>query len=346
MLLAQQQRLSLQRSCRRIEHSNFLPLPNSVSTALSATIHARRKGLLDFLGPILEDLGHQAAPVWHEGGKLTHLLGRVVQPWADLSFCERLYAVTPGATPHSAVMISDEAVKSQEVQYELLRPYINRRGVPRLQLSEVYISSSLHRSCITAIQPVVEGENILGYLVGDFDLRRLPQEEHVLFPQATWRQIKGDPAIRKQLFDQRFVPRAIDEYIDDVINILDELVVERGVFRVSLRFSSSRATLWVTEDPYDEHTHVLNEILDPSICLVYPRRAYPEKAKVMTDMVRPVLERFKELRRADDVVYLRSGSLNIISGLVEVNFSCDGSHLMPAEMFLEKDEAFWFGVSS
>jgi hypothetical protein len=32
--------------------------------------------------------------------------------------------------------------------------------------------------------------------------------------------------------------------------------------------------------------------------------------------------------------------------MVEVNFSCDGTHLMPAEMFLEKDEAFWFGETS
>ncbi len=63
-------------------------------------------------------------------------------------------------------------------------------------------------------------------------------------------------------------------------------------------------------------------------------------------MVRPILERFRELRNADDVIYLRTGALNIISGLVEINFSCDGTYLMPAEMFLEKDERFWFGVSA
>ncbi len=317
-----------------------------MQTSLSDTIQARRKGLIDFLSPILGELSRQSLPLWEEAGKLSHLLGRVVQPWGELSFCERIYAITAKAEPHGEVMIGDAQIKSQEVQYELLRPYIGKRDAKRMQLTEVYISPSLHRSCITALQPVVREGATLGYLIGDFDLRRLPQEEHVLFPQATWRQIKGDPAIRKQLFDQRFIPRAMDEYIDDVINIMDELVVERGIFRTSLRFSSSRATLWVVEDPYDEHTHVLNEILDPSICLVYPRRPYPENAKVMTDMVRPVLERFKELRQADDVVYLRTGTLNVISGLVEVNFSCDGTHMMPAEMFLEKDEAFWFGVSS
>lgn len=314
-------------------------------TSLSDTIHARRKLLTEFLAPIMGGVAEEVAPLWESREKLNHLLGKTLQPWASLSFSERLYTVAAGAKPHSQVMTSEEAIKSQEVRYEMLLPYINKRGPAQLQLTEVYISPSLHRSCITAIQPVIRDEMVIGCLVGDFDLRRLPQEETVLFPQATWRQIKGDPAIRKQLFHQRFTPRAIDEYIDDVINILDELVLERGIFRISLRFSSSRATLWVMEDPYDEHTHVLNEILDPSICLAYPRRPYPENAKVMTDMVRPILDRFKELRRADDVVYLRTGTLNIISGLVEVNFSCDGTHMMPAEMFLEKDESFWFGVS-
>ncbi len=308
------------------------------------TIHARRKLLVDFLSPILDGVAQQLVPVWNQQEKLSHLIGRQLQPWAELSFCERLYAVHPNAEPHSDVLTNEEVIKRQEAPYETLVPYIskaNRNG--KLQLTEVYISSILHRSCITAIQPIENEGEVIGYLVGDFDLRRLPEVETALFPECTWRQIKGDPAIRKQLFKQRFQPRAMDEYIDDVINILDELVVERGIFRVSLRFSSSRATLWVVEDPYDEHTHVLNEILDPSICLLYPKRSYPEKAKVMTDMVRPILERFRELRRADEVVYLRTGTLNIMSGLVEVHFSCDGTHLMPAEMFLEKDEAFWFG---
>ncbi|MBT7307821.1 MAG: hypothetical protein HN842_06360 [Gammaproteobacteria bacterium] len=312
---------------------------------LSETILARRNVLVEFLSPLLQQLAEEALPLWSDQEELSKLFQRILQPWAELSFAERLYAVFPSGMLHSAIVSGEEGSNNQRVHHDFLRGYLTKTGINKLQLTEVYISPALHRSCITAIQPIYDGNNIPGLIVGDFDLRRLPQEEKAIFPQATWRQIKGDPAIRGQLFHQRFTPRAIDEYIDDVINILDELVVERGVFRVSLRFSSSRATIWVMEDPYDEHTHVLHEILDPSICLVYPKRSYPDQAKVMTDMVRPILERFSELRRADDVVYLRTGTLNIISGLVEVNFSCDGTHLMPAEMFLEKGEEFWFGNS-
>ncbi len=317
--------------------------------SFSQLIHVRRALLLEFLSPIFTRIAAEALPLWQDRERLGYLLGRQIQPWAELSFGERLFALTPQLEHWSECALQGaERVESETAHFDNLRSYIGR-GIPRmtgrLRLTEVYLSPRLHRSCITAIQPLVKDGETLGYLIGDFDLRRLPQEEHVPFPQSTWRQIKGDPAIRKQLFSQRFVPRAMDEYIDDVITILDELIVERGIFRVSLRFPSSRATLWVEEDPYDEHTHVLGEILDPSICLLYPKRPYPERAKVMTDMVRPILERFKELRRADEVVYLRTGTLNIISGLVELNFSCDGSHLMPAEMFLEYDESFWFGTT-
>jgi hypothetical protein len=29
--------------------------------------------------------------------------------------------------------------------------------------------------------------------------------------------------------------------------------------------------------------------------------------------------------------------------MVGLTFSCDGSHYMPVDEFIEKDEAFWFG---
>jgi hypothetical protein len=49
------------------------------------------------------------------------------------------------------------------------------------------------------------------------------------------------------------------------------------------------------------------------------------------------------LRLGDPTVYLRAASVNLINGLVCLNFSCDGTHYMPAQEFLVKDPAFWFG---
>jgi hypothetical protein len=48
---------------------------------------------------------------------------------------------------------------------------------------------------------------------------------------------------------------------------------------------------------------------------------------------------------ADETIYLRSASINIFNGLISVTFSCDGSHYMRYDEFVEKDMGFWFGGS-
>ncbi|MDP1646406.1 MAG: hypothetical protein Q8L71_13095 [Thiobacillus sp.] len=60
------------------------------------------------------------------------------------------------------------------------------------------------------------------------------------------------------------------------------------------------------------------------------------------DRIRAGLKRLKELRQVDENIYLRAGSLNVVNELVGLNFSCDGSHYLPAEEFLSRDAHFWF----
>jgi len=43
----------------------------------------------------------------------------------------------------------------------------------------------------------------------------------------------------------------------------------------------------------------------------------------------------------DEMFYLRSGTLNIFNGVVGLTFSCDGSHYLPWEEFLNKGHDFW-----
>jgi hypothetical protein len=125
---------------------------------------------------------------------------------------------------------------------------------------------------------------------------------------------------------------------------MDELLGERGVFHAKLHFSGSRATLWLTDDPYRYRVHVLREITDPAMCLAYPRRPYSEMAVVTRERIKAIFERFALLRTTDDTFYLRSGSLNLINGMVGLTFSCDGSHYLPVDEFLAKDKSFWFGA--
>jgi hypothetical protein len=59
--------------------------------------------------------------------------------------------------------------------------------------------------------------------------------------------------------------------------------------------------------------------------------------------LREVLQEFKALRFADETIYLRSASINIMNGMLGLTFSCDGSHYMPVEEFIEKNLGFWVG---
>ena len=221
------------------------------------------------------------------------------------------------------------------------RPYLLAASAARMLLSPVYVSRFTEQPCITAVHCIQEGPHTLAYLAADFMNSELSLQGEAAVQPRTWLQIKGDPAIRQGLFSQCRVESAMDRCIDDVIAIVDELMCDRGIFHAKLHFSSSRATLWLTSDPMRYRVHVLDEILSPEVCLAYPNSPYPAEACIDPDRIRTVLKRLVELRQADENMYLRAGSLNLINGLVGLNFSCDGSHYLPTEEFLSHDARFW-----
>ncbi len=312
---------------------------------LHETIEAQRALLTARLESPMTMLAHRCAASWRERIRLDEILANAL---ADMPVCQLLYAIDTNGQQVSSNVGRQGIDRGKHGQNLAQRPYL-ASAVPYqgFLLSEVYLGANDRRSCITAVQAVAQGSSMLGFVAADFYLRDLPQlERRAVSGQNRWRQIRGDPAIRETLFQQQRARSAMDERIDDIIAIMSELIAERGVFHAKLHFSSSRATLWLTDDPYRYRVHVLEEIINPSICLAYPGRRYPEQALVTSGLVRQVFERFRLLREADQNIYLRSGSLNVINGMVGLTFSCDGSHYMPAEEFLDKDEGFWFGPLS
>ena len=118
-------------------------------------------------------------------------------------------------------------------------------------------------------------------------------------------------------------------------------MTQRGVYHVMLHFSSSRAVVWVMDDPYRYRLLDIQALIDPDICLAYPLRPYPLDALVKAEQIQPVLRGLRELRFMDEMLYLRTGTLNIFNGVVGLTFSCDGSHYVPVDEFLDKGQDFW-----
>jgi hypothetical protein len=190
----------------------------------------------------------------------------------------------------------------------------------------------------------VSDAGTLGNLGADFDLRSLPVTSALYQEPSNWPQVKGDPAIRGTLFQQRRTESLMDRNIHNALSILEELLMERGIFQCQIHFSSSQATIRTIDDPLRYRILDQEVLQDTDICLLYPSRPYPADAAIPRDKITRILGSMQSLRIVDTTIYLRTASINIFNGMVSQTFSCDGSHYMRFDEFLAKGPAFWSGV--
>ncbi len=311
---------------------------------LQQAIQRQRRILEGWLASSLSILAEGCREVWPDRSKLE---ARLVQGMEELPYCKYLYALDAQARQLTANVTRTGLLATQFGRDRSERPYLADAlaGIP-FSLSESYISRNAQRPSLTAVRRIErESGELLGFLGADFDLRELPATQALYQQPEQWLQMKGDPAIRAGLFHQERANSPLDERIDEVLALVHELVTVHGVFHAKLHFSSSRATLWVTDDPFRYRLHGIADLSDPNLCLAYPRQPYPTDASLPADKVRAVLNCFRDLRFMDETLYLRSGSLNIFNGMVGLTFSCDGSHYMPWDEFLDKSLGFWVGSS-
>ncbi len=308
------------------------------------TVYRQREELALMLHQPLARLAQQCLGAWGDREALNRLL---LEGFASIPHCTYVYVLDTDGRQISDNVAASGIVSGHFGRDRSQRPYM-REAVPAwgFLLSDAYISLLAHRPSLTALHIIRTEEQPLGYLGADFDLRNLPvTAAHYQEPEH-WRQIKGDPSIRSTVFLQSRVESPLDRNMEQAQSILEELFTERGLFQAVIHFSSSRVTAWFLEDPYRYRILDQELLADPDICLAYPTCAYPGDALIPKDSIVPILESMRQLRLADDVIYLRSASINIFNGMISLTFSCDGSHYMRYNEFLEKNMAFWLGSAA
>lgn len=307
-----------------------------------SAIKTRKSRLLEYLEEPLDWMSEHAAEVWGDSDQLDQVFLQCLNKDQHLLSCNHVYAFDKDGIQVSSVISKDGAKKFGKGLDLTTRPYFESLEQEGVALSRSYTNSTTGDSCITATHAVKHNDELLGYIAADFVLLDLPVEQSATKDRRMWLQVKGDPSIRGTLFMQSRTHSSMDDAIDDVITIVEELIIKRGVFHAKLHFSSSRCTLWLYDDPYHYRVHILDELLN-DVLLAYPARPYPKDAVVSPEQIKLVFQQFKLLRDVDETIYLRAGSLNIINGMVGLNFSCDGSHYIPSEEFLAKGQDFWIG---
>jgi len=308
---------------------------------------AQQRALLnETLRPQTVKLAIRCRPLLGDRDALERVLEEAMR---TLPYCKYLYVLDAEGRQITSNITRNDIQPDQYGRDRSGRPYM--QGVDDSEndfsLSNAYISRNKRRPTLTVVQQIRsrDGE-IAGYLGIDYDLRELPHVERLHEAEQRWTQAKGDPSIRSNVFSQSRVESLLDSRVDEIIALLVELMSCHGVFHGKLHFSSSRATIWTMDNPYSYRILDFESLIDPDICLAYPRREYPEMAVVPVDRIAPIFSILRELRFSDETIYLRAGSLNLCNGMVSLNFSCDGSHYIPYDEFLGKNLEFWFGQDS
>ena len=309
---------------------------------IQQAILAKKAALASAVSEPMAILGERCVEVWPDADALDRILHDAI---GTIPHCHLLYAWDINGIEVSSMIQASGADPTWRGRDLSQRPYLkNHLPFKGVMLSSAYMSQYVPKQCITALQAVSKDNTLLGFIAADFALADLIQDERLTAPEMQWQQFRGDPAVRGTVFMQERAPSLLDQRIDQVLDLIHNLMSHHGIFHSKIHFSSGRCSLWLFDDPYNYRLHSVDEIVDPDICLAYPVCPYPANAKVSPEQIRHVLDEFKALRFADETIYLRSSSLNIINGLVGLTFSCDGSHYMPAEEFLQKDLSFWLGA--
>lgn len=187
--------------------------------------------------------------------------------------------------------------------------------------------------------------------------------------------IKGDPSLRETAPLRAKYRGLIDDIYDEVRPRLEDLLLNRGTYRLYIGFNSGEVRTHSIFDPLREETHAVERFLDPSyVERHFPLLSYDDKVAGMRDIYRalrssalfaklpgywrniverrhidwkpmeheaiaPIMVNLKLLRDMPDY-YLRNVSICIVQGLVRMQFNCDGTQLVNAKnyrRFLEEN---------
>lgn len=308
--------------------------------SLQESIDKQRQDLLNRLTKPMQRLAGLCRDTWDETDKLNKVLEK---NFRRVPYRTYLYTLDPNGLQISSTISRERLINEDVGRDRSRRPYMKQLSIgTEFTLSEAYISLRKNRPSLTALQAIVNEQNqLLGYLGADFDLRDLPLTRAMYTEPNNWQQIKGDPAIRQGVFNQQRADSTLDQNIDTVLGVLVELMQDHGIFHTMLHFSSNRAVIWQFEDPYKYRLLGIDALIDPNVCLAFPRSNYPKNAAIPAEQIVHIFEAFKQLRYMDDTLYLRTGTINIFNGIIGLTFSCDGSHYIPWQEFLDKDHLFW-----
>lgn len=280
-------------------------------------------------------LSQQAAALWGDTDQLNQCLQNA---FCKLPSCHLLYAITPAGEQCSA-NVTRGALDTVWIKQALdKRPYFKGHlPYEGMSISAAYMSQRTMKPCLTALQAVRDGEQLLGFIAADIHLNDLPTLGKAMALQLPWQQPKGSTMPGQKRLG------AMDKHLDYLVYLLSTLMQEHGVFQIDMHFNYDRCLLWSLDDPCRYKIHDVATLLQAELLERYPAHPFTDQALIAEDAVPLVFGQFKALREIDDVIHLHTVSLNLVNGMVGLGFSSDMSHYLPVGEFMDTSLDYWYG---
>ncbi|MDH5611215.1 MAG: cyclic nucleotide-binding domain-containing protein [Gammaproteobacteria bacterium] len=178
--------------------------------------------------------------------------------------------------------------------------------------------------------------------------------------------IKGDPSLRESAFMRERYESVVDKLMDKLEPNLEELLLNRCVYRLFLNFNSGEIRTASIFDPFIEEIHTPDKLIDKAyLDRHFPIISFDEKARMIKsiyqfissdshfnqlpvhcrniidkshDIWQPVareeisrvMNKLGKLRSIQSF-YLRNFSISMIVDAIRMQFNCDGTHIVSSE---------------
>ena len=180
--------------------------------------------------------------------------------------------------------------------------------------------------------------------------------------------IKGDPSLRETTLARKRYESPVDQVMDQLVINLEELLLNRSIYRIFIGFNSGEIRTQSIFDPLRQEIHAAEKLADAAyIDRHFPKITYAEKIEAMKEIyqviqkskwfdrfpnywknifikrhqswepmtpeeIHRIMSTLKTMRNLPDF-YLRNITICIVQDMVRMQFNCDGTQIISAENY-------------
>ena len=178
--------------------------------------------------------------------------------------------------------------------------------------------------------------------------------------------MKGDPSLRETVFSRERYYSIVDEVVERLEPILEDMLINRNVFRFVIYFNSGEIRIYTVFDPFTPQIHAANRLVSSSyVDRHFPMMDWDEKTRLIGELfqliagdkytrdlsdywrslfldthttwrpvpaehIRKTISQIKTLRNLEQY-YLRNISISMVRDVIRIEFNCDGTHIVNSD---------------